>query len=105
MVRALIGVIYVHFKEIQQSSSPCTMVEKLMHRTSKNSHPCYKYFEEKFYKFPSYLRRAAIEVAIGQVSSFITRYDKWQRGIRKRPDERPPKLTAKVNVYLVLYLG
>jgi IS605 OrfB family transposase len=105
MVRALIGVIYVHWKEIQLSTSPCACVEKLMHRTSKNTNPRYKYFEEKFYKFPSYLRRAAIEVAIGQVSSFITRYDKWQHGIRKRRDEQPPKLTAKVSVYPALYLG
>ncbi|MBL8152214.1 MAG: hypothetical protein JNN15_20005 [Blastocatellia bacterium] len=105
LVRALIGVIYVHWKEIELSSSACATVEKLIHRTSKNPSPRYKYFEEKFYKFPSYLRRAAIEVAIGQVRSFVTRYDKWQSGIRKRKDEHPSKLTAKVLAYPTLYLG
>ncbi len=32
------------------------------------------YFEKRFYKFPSSLRRAAIEFVKGQVSSFLTRY-------------------------------
>ena len=41
LVRALIGVIYVHWKEIQQSSSACATVEKLIHSTNKNPNPRY----------------------------------------------------------------
>lgn len=34
-------------------------------------------------KFPSYLRRAAIQDAIGIVSSFVTRWEMWKRGERR----------------------
>lgn len=67
--RALIGVIFTHFPQIASADSPCAAVEKLIHQTAKNSQPRYRYFDKNFYKFPSYLRRAVIQAAIGQVSS------------------------------------
>lgn len=44
-------------------------MEQLCHQTKKNPNIAYKTFDQKFYKFPSYLRRAAITEAIGKVSS------------------------------------
>ncbi|MEA5470168.1 transposase, partial [Spirulina sp. 06S082] len=104
-VRGLIGVVYTHYSDINSGSSSCAATEKLIHKTKKNPNPKYSYFDHKFYKFPSYLRRAAIEFAIGQVSSFITRYSSWQSGQRKRKDALPPRLNGKTNVYAVLYKG
>ena len=104
-VRALIGVVWVHFPEIQKAKSPCTAVERLMHSTAKNSFPTYRYFVTHFHKFPSYLRRAAIEAAIGQVSSFSTRYAEWQSGQRKRRTATPPRRTAENAMNPSLYRG
>lgn len=103
--RALIGVVYTHFPQISSADSPCAAVEKIIHKTTKNPRPRYQYFSEKFYKFPSYLRRAVIQAAIGQVSSFVTRYNSWQQGKRNRRDALPPKLNAVTNLHAVLYRG
>ncbi len=103
--RALIGVVYTHFSQIVSADSPCAAVEKLIHKTAKNPNPRYSYFGEKFYKFPSYLRRAVIQAAIGQVSSFVTRYNFWQEGRRKRKNALPPRLNAVTNLHTVLYRG
>lgn len=36
-------------------------------------------FCQEFVKFPSYLRRATIKVAYGQVLSYQTRFAKWKK--------------------------
>ncbi len=102
---ALTGVVYTHWVEISNASSQCAAVEELIHRTTKNLHPRYQYFSCNFPKFPSYLRRAVISAVIGQVSSFVTRYHKWQGGTRNRRDALPPRLTADTNLHTVLYQG
>lgn len=103
--RALIGVVFTHFPQITSADSPCAAVEKLIHQTAKNPQPRYRYFSKNFYKFPSYLRRAVIQAAIGQVSSFVTRYNSWQQGRRSRRDANPPKLNAVTSLHTVLYRG
>jgi len=103
--RALVSVVNTHWTMIANAKSRCSVVEKLIHQTSKNPNPKYSYFGKRFYKFPSYLRRAAIEFAIGQVSSFLTRYQKWQSGIRNRRDAKPPKLNGNTGCYPSLYKG
>jgi hypothetical protein len=86
-------------------------VEKMIHKTADNPSPKHKYFQSiikrhpSHGKFRSYLRRAAIADAMGIVSSFQTRYREWQRGIRARGDAKPPRLTAFVHTYPVLYQG
>lgn len=105
LVRALIGVVYTHWVDIAESKDTIAAVESLIHPTKKRPDIKYKYFSRAFYKFPSYLRRAAIHNAVGQVSSFVTRYDLWQRGIRSRKDAKPPRLTADTGVYPNLYQG
>ena len=49
------------------------------------------------------MRRAAINDAIGHVSSFHTRYHDWQGGRRKRRAALPPRLNASCGVYPDLY--
>jgi IS605 OrfB family transposase len=105
LVRGLIGVVYTHWLDIAEAKDTIAVVESLIHPTKKRPNVKYDYFRRAFYKFPSYLRRAAIHNAVGQVCSFLTRYDKWQRGIRSRKDALPPKLTANTGVYPSLYQG
>ncbi|MGB5637333.1 MAG: IS200/IS605 family accessory protein TnpB-related protein, partial [Waterburya sp.] len=59
----------------------------------------------RFHKFPSYYRRGAIQFAIGQVSSFVTRYREWQSGVRNRNTALPPRLNADCGTYPALYKG
>jgi IS605 OrfB family transposase len=103
--RALVGVVNTHWTMIANAKSRCSVVEKLIHKTSKNPNPKYSYFGRRFYKFPSYLRRAAIEFAIGQVSSFLTRYQKWHSGIRNKREAKPPRLNGDTGCYPSLYKG
>ena len=50
-------------------------IEHCIHNTKNNSA---KYnFDDKFYKFPSYLRRNVISEAIGIVNTYHTNYKKW----------------------------
>ena len=104
-VRALVGVIWVHEREINQAQSACFAVERLIHATKKNPAPRYRYFGQKFKKFPSYLRRVAIEAALGQVSSFSSRYRKWASGMRGKRTAKPPRRTAENLMNPSLYRG
>ncbi len=103
--RALSYVVMGHWRQIADSSSRCRTLEKLIHKTAKNPSPRYKYFQANFYKFPSYLRRAAIEFVCGQVSSFLSRYRDWQGGSRKRRDASPPSFNPQAGCYPALYRG
>ena len=107
LVRALVGVIYTHWSSIGRldAKSQIPAVEKLIHATAKNPAPKYRYFNQRFYKFPSYYRRGAIQFAVGQVSSFVTRYREWQSGIRKSKQVLPPRLNANCGTYPPLYKG
>ena len=106
-MRCLVGVVNTHWSTIglldAKSQIPAT--EKLIHRTTKNPSPRYQYFNRRFFKFPSYYRRGAIQFAIGQVSSFNTRYREWQSGKRARKDALPPRLNANCGTYPPLYKG
>jgi len=53
-----------------------SFIERLCH-TTKNNEAIYD-FDNKFYKFPSYLRRGAISEAIGNVSSYKSNLDNWK---------------------------
>jgi putative transposase len=103
--RALSYVVMGHWSAISSAKSRCSAVEKLIHQTTKNPNPKYSYFGRRFYKFPSYLRRAAIEFVCGQVSSYLTRYRDWQGGERKRRDAKPPVFNVNAGCYPALYRG
>jgi len=103
--RALMGVVMTHWPQIAAAKSQSSVVEALTHRTKRNPDPKYAYFSRRFHKFPSYLRRAAIRFVIGQVSSYLSRYDAWQAGERRFPEERPPRLEANGGANPCLYRG
>ncbi|MEM7593824.1 MAG: transposase [Cyanobacteria bacterium P01_A01_bin.83] len=103
--KALSYVILGHWVKLQNADSKCAAIEKLIHQTQKNPTPKHKYFVKRFWKFPSYLRRAAIEFAWGQVSSYLTRYRVWQSRIRKRKDSKPPVFNPTASCYPALYGG
>ena len=107
LVRCLVGVVNTHWSTIglKDAKSQIPAIEKLVHQTAKNPSPKYRYFNRRFWKFPSYYRRGAIQFAVGQVSSFNTRYREWQSGIRKRKDALPPRLNADCGTYPPLYKG
>lgn len=54
-----------------------TLVESLTHATKDNPNPVYD-FDAKFYKMPSYMRRSAINDAIGKVSSYKSNLSNWK---------------------------
>ncbi|NEO37432.1 MAG: IS200/IS605 family element transposase accessory protein TnpB [Moorea sp. SIOASIH] len=105
--RFLIGIIYTHWAELAclTADQLTPAVERLMHETAKRPNIKYPQFNQAFYKFPSYYRRAAIAFAAGQVSSYVTRYNEWQAGARKRRNASPPKLNTDTGCYPALYKG
>lgn len=78
--RFLVTVVFTHWDKLGNLSNDNIVpaVEKLVHQTASNPHPKYPQITLAFHKFPSYLRRAAIMFAVGQVSSCWTRYCDWQ---------------------------
>lgn len=60
-------------------------VERCIHVTRDNPTPIYN-FDIKFYKMPSYMRRGAINEAIGKVSSYKSNLINWQNNpVGKEP--------------------
>ena len=60
-------------------------VERCIHATKDNPDPVFD-FDIKFYKMPSYMRRGAINEAIGKVSSYKSNLVKWQNNpVGKEP--------------------
>ena len=105
--RFLAGIVFTHWKTLGVLSTKEVVpaVERLMHATTKNPFIKYPQIDRAFHKFPSYYRRAAIAFAVGQVSSYMTRYRDWQSGIRKRRDAKPPRFNPDAGCYPVLYRG
>jgi IS605 OrfB family transposase len=103
----LVTVVITHWNKLGNLSNDEVVpaVEKLIHQTTLNPNPKYPQINQAFHKFPSYYRRAAIMFAVGQVSSYWTRYYDWQSGIRKRRDAKPPILNGETNCYPALYKG
>ena len=89
---------WVKITAIQSNQAQMMYVESLCHKTKKN--PSSKYdFDSKFYKMPSYIRRAAIAEAIGKVSSYQSNLKNWQ----ENPVGKKPNLNRCGCVYPSLY--
>ena len=71
--------------------------EHLVHETKKN-HARFD-FDARFPKMPSYLRRAAIQHALGSVSSYRTRLEQWKNGVISGK----PKLVCENHAMPVFY--
>lgn len=63
---------------IEGNLSKQRYVELLCHKTADNPNPKYVDFDIKFYKFPSYLRRSAINEALGKASSYMSNLENWK---------------------------
>ena len=62
---------------LEGSKRKLQFIEKLTHTTA--GRPVVKYcFDADFYKFPSYLRRAAINEAVGKYSSYRSNLANWE---------------------------
>lgn len=66
-----------------------SFVESLCHKTKGNPDPKYGRFDQKFYKFPTYLRRAAITEAIGKVSSYKSNLSNWENADKDTRGRKP----------------
>lgn len=107
LCRHLVGIVFTHWADLGGLSNQQVVpaIERLMHQTAQNPDVKYLGIDRVFHKFPSYYRRAAIAFAVGQVSSFVTRYQEWQSGTRSRRDVKPPTLNPNAGCYPVLYRG
>ena len=74
---------------IEKAKARFNAAEHLVHSTKANKA---KYdFDSRFYKMPSYLRRAAIQDALGCVSGYFGLLKNWEF---KGKEGKPPKLQA-----------
>ena len=99
LLEYLSDVVMSHWDELAclTSKERLTRTEKLIHKTKQNPAPEYKDFDTKFMKLPSGIRRAAINIITGAVSSYYTRladyeqerHDEISSGHRFR--KKPPK--------------
>lgn len=108
LCRYLSGVVLTHWDSLGSLSvkDAVPAIERRIHPTHKNPEITYPQIHQRFYKFPSYYRRAAIAFALGQVSSFMTRYREWVSGnSRNRRDAKPPTFNPEAGCYPALYKG
>lgn len=93
-------------KDFEFSNQRNNYVEKLIHST-KDNQAIYN-FDEKFHKFPSYLRRAIVVRSIGIVSAYRSNLENWEE--KKLELERiggkipkPPRLSINHYDYPAYY--
>lgn len=86
-VNYILNVCLENWKEISslEGRNKLVYVEHLIHVTKDNPTPAYG-FDSKFYKMPCYMRRSAINEAIGKVSSYTSNLDNWNKNpVGKKP--------------------
>ena len=97
-----------NLEQFVSSKDKLNYIESITHLTSKHTNIKYD-FDKEFYKFPSYLRRACIMEAIGNVSSHITRAIQWKKEREKalsngkRFYKKEPTLNLNPNSFPVFY--
>lgn len=101
-LRFIIPIVNAHWgelKDLKNTKQRMTYTEKLIHSTA-NSQACYN-FDEKFPKFPTYLRRSAINKVLGIVSSYYSNHETWV----KEPKGQEPKLSLTHYTHPAYYKG
>ena len=90
--------VWEELEEILEAKKRFNEAEHLIHTTKKNQ--ARFDFDIRFPKMPSYLRRAAIQHALGSVSSYKTRLELW-----KKTDQKGcrPKLVCGNHAMPVFY--
>ena len=99
-LRFVIPIVDVHWNEMKEFNSNkfrMSYIEKLIHNTQGNE-AIYS-FDKNFPKFPTYLRRATINKAIGIVSSYRSNLENWE----KEPKGQAPKLSLIHYTYPAYY--
>lgn len=78
-------------------------VENICISTKQNPNIRYNFhgMDKRFYKFPCYLRRAAITEALGKVSSYMSNLKQWELN----PSGQKPGIPSAGMVYPCLYRG
>ncbi len=113
-LKPLVFISYWNWEEFSElkAKERVNYLERLFNSTKQNPEPKYAWYFEKavknhpsFLKFPSYLRRAAIQDALGIVSSFVTRWEKWKSYDRKHKSDKPPLKSIMCQSYPALYRG
>lgn len=90
---------WTDISDIKENLLQQQYVERLCHKTSDNQKPKYYNFDKEFYKFPSYLRRGAINEAIGKVSSYKSNLANWEA----QPNGKQPSPPKAGYVYPCMY--
>ena len=101
-LRFVIPVVNTHWNELNDfdyTKQRMVFVEQLIHTTNRNK--AHYDFDVEFPKFPSYLRRAVINRALGIVSSYRSNLDNWER----EPKGQAPKLSLTHYAYPAYYKG
>ena len=96
----VIPIVDAHWdemKDFEYSNQRMMYVEKLIHSTA-NRQARYN-FDEKFPKFPTYLRRAMLNCALGVVSSYRSNLANWE----KDPKGQAPRLSFTHYAYPAYY--
>ena len=99
-IHFVIPIVDAHWnemKDFEYSNQRMMYVESLVHSTSKNK--AQYDFDEKFPKFPSYLRRAVLNLALGIVSSYHSNLANW----KKEPKGQVPQLNLTHYAYPAYY--
>ena len=99
-IHFVIPIVDAHWnemKDFEYSNQRMMYVESLVHSTSKNK--AQYDFDEKFPKFPSYLRRAVLNLALGIVSSYHSNLANWE----KEPKGQVPQLSLTHYAYPAYY--
>ena len=79
-LRFIIPIVNTHWDELKEYefiNQRMTHTEQLIHSTNKNK--AQYNFDEQYPKFPSYLRRAVINRALGIVSSYRSNLENWEQ--------------------------
>ena len=79
-LRFIISIVDTNWDELKvytYTKQRMTHTEKLIHSTSKNI--AHYNFDEEFPKFPTCLRRAAINRALGVISSYRSNLENWEQ--------------------------
>lgn len=92
-IQYIVPVVQTYWDDIKDVPGPANnkmkYVERLIHAAHDRKPVCN--FDQKFYKFPCYLRRAAIMEAIGIWSSYMSQVDSWIAGECKGAIPKPDK--------------
>ena len=97
-VRYLVSVVLNEWETLKDLDSfeSIRVMELLIHKTKENPLPRYS-FDKRFYKMPSYIRRAAIEDAVGKVRSYKSNLENWEKEDPSKRGRKPRSPKVEVS--------